>query len=204
MDETFWRLVNDNPNVIGITGSENRKLTMNTDTKSGFTAIFIISADGKFLKPIIIIKGKTKRCLKKTGILNEDFVLMKFSVNGWINIDIMKFILYEIYKITKGSESALILDEYSVHTNEIIKEEANKLNIKLIYVPPGRTATNQPLDVSINGAIKSIGKKIAKEIFIIDPFSVPTLSESIKSLIESKNKISEDIIIKSFTKACNL
>jgi len=35
-----------------------------------------------------------------------------------------------------------------------------------------------------------------KEVFISDPFSEPTLSDSIKSLIESKNKIKKETIIK--------
>lgn len=198
MDETFWRTINGNKSVIGITGSENRKVIYGTNNKSGFTAIFIISADGNFLKPIIIIKGKTERCLKKTGLDNDEIISRKFNISGWIDINIMKFILREIHTITGNKKSILIVDKYSVHTNENIKKEANKLNIVLIYIPSGRTATHQPLDVLINGAIKSIGKKIEKEIFIIDPFSVPTLANSINSLIESKNKIKKETIIKSF------
>jgi DDE superfamily endonuclease/Tc5 transposase-like DNA-binding protein len=204
MDETFWRIVNGNLNVIGITGSKDRKVILNINNKSGFTAIFIISLDGTFLKPIIIIKGKTERCLKKTGLFDDQILFRKFTENGWIDESIMKFILCEIYKISKGNHSALILDKYSVHTNTIIKDVAHKLNINLIYVPSGKTATNQPLDVNINGPIKSIGKKIAKEMYISNPFATPTISDSIKSLIESKNRIAKETIINSFIIACHL
>jgi len=58
MDETFWRYILGNQKVIGITGSENRKLITNANIKSGFTSIFIIAANGLFVTPIIILKGK--------------------------------------------------------------------------------------------------------------------------------------------------
>jgi hypothetical protein len=56
MDETFWRIINGNFSVIGITGSDNRKVLSKTNMKTGYTAIFIISAAGDFLKPIIVLK----------------------------------------------------------------------------------------------------------------------------------------------------
>ena len=64
--------------------------------------------------------------------------------------------------------------------------------------------TNQPLDVLINGPIKSIGKSIIKKLYIDDPFTMPILNDSIKSLIEAKDKIKKETIVKSFTLACDL
>ena len=61
------------------------------------------------------------------------------------------------------------------------------------------TSTNQPLDVCINGPIKSIGKTIANKVFLKDPFAEYTFVNSIKAMIEAKKKISKEIIIKSFT-----
>lgn len=204
MDETFWRIINGSMQVIGMIGSENRKVIMGTDNKSGFTAIFIISAAGNFLKPIIIIKGKTNKCLRKTGLDNDNDVFQKFSSNGWINEDIMIFILRMIHTISNGKDSVLILDSYSVHMLDNIKNEAVKLNIQLLFVPNGKTSIHQPLDVGINGPIKAIGKKIHKEILLMDPYKVPTLKDSIKVLIEAKSQIKSEIIIKSFDKACNI
>lgn len=202
MDETFWRIVNGNINVIGIVGAENRKLLTEIDPKTGFTTVFIASADGKLLKPIIILKGKTDVCFEKTGLNDNSLLIRKLSPNGWISIDIMLHILNIIGNITKNTRSVLILDEYSVHEAEEIKIEAVRLNINLIYVPPGRTGTNQPLDVGVNGPIKCIGKRINKEIYLGNPFEKHNINTSIKSLIEAKDKIREDIIIKAFQIAC--
>ena len=82
----------------------------------------------------------------------------------------------------------LFRSNYSVHKNEIIKDIAKSYNIFLHYVPPTMTATNQPLDVKINGPVKAIGKQLAKEIFLEDPFSTPTLIDSINCLISSVKK----------------
>ena len=201
-DETFWRILNGALNVIGITGSENRKLIMDVDFKAGFTAIFIISADGIFHKPTIILKGKTLKLYEKTQLTDDTIFNRKFTESGWLDKDIMISILIQINKITKGKECVLILDSWGFHKDPTIKELANALKIKLLYVPVGKTATNQPLDVAVNGVIKGIGKHIAREIFLNDAFSVPTIKDSIKALIESINKIKKTTIMDSFEKAC--
>ena len=131
-------------------------------------------------------------------------IQLEFSDNGWISKKIMKIILKEINNITKNKKCVLILDTYSVHCCDIVKATAKRLNIELIYVPPGKTSTNQPLDVCINGPIKSIGKGIAKELFIMDPFAKPSLNSSIEGLIEAKSKIKSETVIKSFNVALNL
>jgi hypothetical protein len=202
MDETFWRLLNGHLNVIGITGSENRNLLTNADDKEGFTACFIISAAGIFLKPLIIVKGKTKKVLDKLGQSDDAIIHRKYSSNGWISENIMFFVLDEINKITEGKKATLILDRYSVHTIESVKEYAKNMNIQLIYVPAGKTSENQPLDVNINGPIKSIGRQIIKELYLMDPFMKPKLKDAVNSLIEAQKRISADNIIKSFKKAC--
>jgi len=204
LDETFWRIINGNLQVIGIVNTDNRKLCINVDIKSGFTAVFLISADGKFHKPIIIVKGKTDKCLNKIGLNNDTDAYCKHSLNGWIDETILIFILNKINEYTCGNLSVLILDKYSVHTSPTIKNTAIKLNINLIYVPAGSTSTNQPLDVNINGPIKSISKKIIKEIYMSDPFATPTISDSVKTLIKSVQNVKESTIINSFAKACDI
>ena len=92
---------------------------------------------------------------------------------------------------------------YSVHKNDIINDVAKSLNIKLIYVPPNSTSIHQPLDVKINGPVKSIGKYLSKELFLEDPFSTPTLLNSVETLIKSVKKIKKETIINSFVTACH-
>ena len=136
LDETFWRLCDINSKLIGHTNSDSRKLDVTIDPKSGFTTVLIVSANGIFLKPIIILKGKTKRTLNKIISINDNDVIKKYSYSGWINVSIMIDILNNIHKITKGKPSALILDKYAVHTDDLIQQTALDLNIKAIYSKP--------------------------------------------------------------------
>lgn len=203
LDETFWRIVNGNIKVMGMMNTDNRKLITNMSPKSGYTAVFIISADGIFYKPYIIMKGKTKRCLTKTGLDDDNLANRYYSASGWINERIMKNILKDINMIANGEKSVLILDKYYVHTHPNVVEEGKRLNIEFVFVPTGKTSTNQPLDVCINGPMKSIGKRIAKETYLSDPFAEHTIKTSIAGMLESKNSIKSETIKKSFKKACN-
>lgn len=204
MDETYWRTVFANPYVLGITGSECRPVKTYINPKSGFTAVFIISADGTFHKPLIIMKGRTPLCLKKIEMINDNDVHKKNSLKGWINESNMIFILDEINKNSEGNKSVLILDKYPTHMTDEIKEYAKKLQIKLIYVPAGQTSKNQPLDVSINGPIKSIARKIIKDFYLSNQSVNSLLKQSIDALILSKNKLSKNVVINSFRRACKI
>ena len=41
-------------------------------------------------------------------------------------------------KVTNGNNSVLLLDQYPAHINDFTIKEANKLNIKLIFIPKGK------------------------------------------------------------------
>lgn len=204
LDETFWRILISNNLVIGHIGAENRKIISNVDPKTGFTAVFLISAAGIFHKPLIIFAGSTPKCLEKSGQCDDRHVFRKFTANGWIRADIIMFLLYQIYKITKGKRSVLILDQFSVHTEKCVQITAAKLKIKLIFVPVGATSKYQPLDVLVNGSIKSSGKKITKEMYIKNPHAQFSIKDSVTSLIEVSKLVKSDTIIKSFSRATNI
>lgn len=204
MDETFYRLLNGPIFSIGITGSDHRNVITGCDDKNGFTSVFIVSAGGIFHNPFVIIKGKTEKCLTKTKTTDNKNIILKYSENGWINCDIIKSIFQYISGLACGKKCALILDSYSVHTDEIVKKYAKELDIDLIYVPSGRTPFNQPLDISINGVIKAMGSKLIREKYMENPLEKIKISDAIGCLLRVKNEINKKIIIDAFTQACNL
>lgn len=204
LDETFWCISNCNNRVIGMTNSENRKLIMNVDKKLGFTAVFIVSAKGEFMIPIIILKGKTRRGINKLKISEEAPVMLEHSKNGWITTNILIKLLNLIKINSENRSCCLIMDKFSVHTNETIITEASRNNIEILFVPTGRTGEHQPLDVGVNGAIKSTGKRVMKEIYLSDPYATPTIKDGICALIYSYIQTQPQIIINSFIKACGI
>jgi hypothetical protein len=48
--------------------------------------------------------------------------------------------LEEIYKNTKGMPSALLLEQFTIHTDKFVENETKKRNIELIFVPKGLTS----------------------------------------------------------------
>jgi DDE superfamily endonuclease. len=104
----------------------------------------------------------------------------------------------------KIKKNILILDRYTIHTKLEIKEYAKKCNINLIYVPSGATSKNQPLDVSINEPIKSIGRKLMKKMYVSNKQTESILKQSLNALIQAKKDIKSETIIKLFVLACKL
>ena len=96
-------------------------------------------------------------------------ILGTYNNNGWINNEMNRIVLDEIYNTTKGKPSALLLDQFTIHTDDFVKDEAKKRNIELIYVPKGLTSKYQPLDVLINGILKQKAKKLWRQEIIENP-----------------------------------
>ena len=156
----------------------------------------IISLSGKCLKPIITTKGKTKRCLNKFKLTNS--VIGTYTESSWVNDKCILIVFDEIYKITKGENSVLILDKHKSHITDVVKDYAKSKNIHLIYVLSGMTSVYQPLDICINGIIKekaiqkfsNFKAKFPKEKYKHDQCVIDILS-----IIKS---ISKRVIIRSF------
>jgi hypothetical protein len=75
---------------------------------------------------MIIKKGLMERSLDKVNL--PDSFLAFNSVNGWIDIEIMLYILDCVRILSSENEAILLLDCYSVHRNEIIINYAKGKN----------------------------------------------------------------------------
>ena len=135
-DETKNNNINVSKTTIHIKGTDNAKIYVKNNEKEGVTAGLIINAAGEILKPIIIAKGKTKKCLNKYK-LNNDNIIGTYSNNGWINNGIMKVVLDLINIKTNNNKACLLLDQFNAHTSESTKEYAATKNIELIFIPCG-------------------------------------------------------------------
>ena len=200
LDETKWNNVNVSLTTIHFKKSGNAKININVNEKEGFTLTLIISASGIMLKPILTAKGKTTKCLKKYNL--NDSILGTYSNNGWSNCGIMKIILEQIFIITKGKKSILLLDQFPSHTDKFVVKDAESKNIELIFVPKGLTYKYQPLDVLINGILKQKAKKMWRQEIVRNPNIKITNADAVKHFLKAKEEITSEIIIKSFYDSC--
>ena len=134
--------------------------------------------------------------------MDDTKILGTYSNNGWVNNGIIRVALEEIHKTTKGEPSALLLDQFAVHCDQFIKDEAKKRNIELIYIPKGLTSKYQPLDVLINGILKQKAKKLWREEITKDPNIKITNADAVKHFLKAKDDITSEIIKKSFDLSC--
>ncbi len=199
-DEMKNNNINVSSTTIHIKGTDNAKINVNQNEKEGVTTTLIINASGLMLKPIIIAKGKSKRCLKKYNL--NDSVIGTYSNNGWMNTGIMKVLIDSINEKTMNKKACLLLDQHPSHTNNAIKEYAVSKNIELLYIPKGYTYKYQPLDVSINGIIKQKSKAIWRTEKIKNPNLKITNADGIKHFLTALNEIKPETIKNSFIKAC--
>ena len=81
---------------------------------------------------VLVNNNPVRACRKKIKDIDDNEVTKKFSVNGWIDENILISLLNDISVKVNGKECALMLDRYSVHKNPKIKETAYLLKIKLI------------------------------------------------------------------------
>jgi hypothetical protein len=69
-----------------------------------------------------------------------------------------------------GQPFWLILDCYSLHPSEYIKKCAEKIGIKLLFIPAGMTDAYEPLDRYIFGLMKASGRRMYHQ-FLSDDLS---------------------------------
>ncbi|KAI5152436.1 hypothetical protein ENBRE01_2830 [Enteropsectra breve] len=135
-------------------GADSVRILTTWHEKSNFTVVLSVMADGRKLPPMIIFKRKT---LPRKEVF-PDGVIIKANPKGWVNEDIMKEWIDEIW--SKGRKplffgpSALILDSARAHITDNVKTRINTLS-RLAVIPEGMTKVLQPLDLTVNRSFKS-------------------------------------------------
>jgi hypothetical protein len=83
------------------------------------------------------------------------------SLSGWMTVSSLEQYLRFLKAQLPGPEPiSLILDCYSVHPGQQIRDFAIELGISLLFIPPGMTASLQPLDRAVFGAMKATARRL--------------------------------------------
>jgi len=188
--------VNPPKTAIREKGSKSIKIECNENPKENFTLGLTISAGGSFLKPLVITKGKTTRCLNKFKLTND--VIGTYTNKGWADEDCILIVLDQIADITKNEDSVLLLDQYGSHITRKVNEYAKLKNIIIKYVPIGLTSKYQPLDISINGILKDKAIQKYSNFIATNPDEIYTHAQCLQDILINKKEIKKGTIIKSF------
>jgi hypothetical protein len=146
---------------LGLDGSE----------KDSVTVLASVAARGDKFPRFAIAKGKTTR-VEHSQLGMDEALVRDHSPSGWSPIETFKHYLDRLaaYNVAQcpgriGRELPLhlILDCYSVHRSEEITRYAERLAIRLWFIPPGHTDELQPLDRTVFGSMKAVFRCIFEE-----------------------------------------
>ena len=145
------------------------------EDKREITALLGSTADGSLLPPHILYQGKTDQCHAKYQFPDD---------NHWSTVDsIIRYIENVIVPYTDKVKEELdlpirqyavaVFDELRAHRCEEVLDVLSKARIQHVFVPAGCTGELQPMDLSVNGELKTALKneftnwyadKIAKDV----------------------------------------
>lgn len=128
--------------MIFYAGAEKRHLTV----------VLTCTADGRFLPPMIIFKGKTNRTINKL-IVPKDFVVAT-QTKAWMDDQLMLRYIDEIWM--PYVKSILCLDSFRAHISASTDEKLRTNNVHASVISGGCTSILQPLDVCLNKPFKSL------------------------------------------------
>ena len=140
MDETPVYIDMLNSTTISFKGEKNVEANGTGHGKTRFSVVLAISASGKMLRTLVILKGlkNVPKCKVPPNIF------LTVSKGGSMNEHLMK-----------EWKSLLFMDQYDSHKKESVLLELNKLNTVVKFIPPKTTHYLQPLDVAVNSSFKA-------------------------------------------------
>lgn len=186
MDETSIRINNGSLRTIAPIGVEKVVIQGSRNEKECFTSIATCSRYKKY--PLIMLsKGKTEACCTKFRTSKNSEVWP--SLKGWVDESVMiHYLEWFEENVSLGKPCALVLDCYRAHRTDLVKSEAEKRNIELIFVPACGTSIFQPLDRRIFGILKSHLRSLAGSKIFSGPGRYETVS---LHLLQAWSRISD-------------
>ncbi len=195
-DETGYKVANPPKTAIRIKNSDYTKIDCKNNLKEKHTFGLTISKGGSFLKPILIAKGTTQRCLKKYKL--NDSIIGTYNRKGWANEKCIMIVLNQISSITNNDESLLLMDQYRSHITQKVLDYAKSKNINILFIPVGLTSIYQPLDVAINGILKANAITSYSKFLASNTDKKYSYERCISDFISAKKEINKGTIIRSF------
>lgn len=160
-----WTMEKEGTKRIELAGKEDKRQV---------TAVLAGSMAGDFLPPQIVYQGKTNRCLPHVDFLVGWHVT--YSANHWCNEITMKDYLNKIIlpyvkqtrkelMLAVDHPAVVIFDNFKAQCTSELLKILDDNNINVILIPANCTGRLQPLDISINKAVKEFLRHKFQEWF---------------------------------------
>jgi hypothetical protein len=197
-DETSWLLWPRGILTWADVNTDHAHVLIRGDPKDSLTALATVTAAGERLPLFFLARGKTERA-ERSQIGDATGHWVSHSPSGWMTeVTFEEYLELLRQHYSDGSELHLLLDSYSAHRTQNVKETAARLNIKLYYIPPGMTDAYQPLDRKIFGVLKGYAKRLFLRRMTTDPGGGRTKGDAVQDLIAAWAELSPTTIEKAW------
>ena len=166
--------------------------------KEGLTVLASITASRCKLPLWIIAKGTTERCHAQVG--DPQGHLVTHSENGWTTVETFSEYLMSLRERYPDDDPVyLVLDCYSVHRTDEIRQLAKTLGIELIFIPPGLTDEYQPLDRAVFGVMKQHFRQLWRKQYSQNPSEPFTRAKAVQLLVPAWERVSPSVLENAWT-----
>lgn len=193
VDETAWFFYPRGLLTWATKGESNISISISGSDKDNITALCAITAAGTKLPMMLIAAGKTDYVeSSQLGDIGHHWSC--HSESGWSTEETFVQYIQHIGEYFNNQEVHLLLDVYTAHRTDTVKETAHSYNIHLHFIPPGCTDLVQPLDVKVFGALKSKARALFRERYNGVMCPRVTSRDAVQNLIKAWEGISTYII----------
>ena len=149
-----WTMEEKGSKRVGVSGLNDKRQ---------ITAVFCASLAGEFLPVQLIYQGKTQACLPRY-VFPDDWDIT-YTPNHWSNEEKMKEYIHQIIlpyvqakrkdlKLHPTHPALVIYDEFKGQLTPAVFTLLEENDILVVKVPPNCTDRLQPMDLSVNKAVK--------------------------------------------------
>ena len=146
----------------------------------------------------LIAKGKTDLCHQQLG--DPQGHLVGHSKKGWTTVDTFSEFLMAVREHFRDDDPVyLLLDLYSVHKTQEVRQLAASLNIVLTFIPPGMTDAYQPLDRRVFGVLKQYLRLLWRRAYHEDPDQRFNKQKAVQLLVPAWERISPQLVMEGWS-----
>jgi hypothetical protein len=181
-DETAWLVWPKGLLTWNHKGATDVHVTIPGCDKDSLTVTAAVTASGIKLPLQILAKGLTNH-VHETQIGDIGDHWRDHSASRWQTELTFEHYLIKLSEHIGNEPFHLLLDLYSTHRTNHIKQLAVQLGITLHFIPPGMTDQFQPLDRKVFGELKAIARRLFHEGLMNNPNKIRDKASAVQDLL---------------------